>query len=116
MATAELSSAISPRPPPLAFERVADQTIVWLRGEHDLSTVAALSATMAQAMGLDDGDLCVDLSEVEFMGAETVGILVGAHGFLRGRSRSLSLRSPSTCAQRVVDLCDLDDLLGRGRP
>lgn len=47
------------------------QTVVWLSGEHDLSTVAALSESLAGALALDEADLVLDLSGVEFMGAVT---------------------------------------------
>jgi len=90
--------------------RDADRTVVWLRGEHDLSTVDELSETMARAIALDDADVVVDLSEVVFMSAATVGVIVRAREFLRLESRSLALRSPSKCAGRVVDLCGLTDL------
>jgi anti-anti-sigma factor len=89
----------------------ADGTIVWLRGEHDLSTVAALSEAMAGAFALDDAEVVIDLSGVEFMGAATVGVIVRAGEFLRLRSRCLVLRSPSTCARRILDLCGLAGLL-----
>lgn len=92
----------------------ADRTVVWLRGEHDASTVAALSETMARAMALDDSDLAVDLSEVQFMSAATVGVIIRAREFLLPRSRSLTLRSPSTSAQRVLDGCGLAHLLDPG--
>jgi anti-anti-sigma factor len=88
--------------------RDADRTLVSLRGEHDASTVAALSEILALAISLDAADLVVDLSEVEFMGAATVGVIIGTREFLRLRSRTLELRSPSTCARRVLDACDLD--------
>jgi anti-anti-sigma factor len=86
--------------------------VVWLRGEHDLSTVGALSETMARAIALDDADLVVDLSEVQFMGAATVGVIIRARELLRLRSRSLVLRSPSRCARRILQLCGVTDLLG----
>lgn len=90
----------------LAFaRRDAARTVVRLRGEHDVSTVAALSETMARAIALDDADLVVDLSEVEFMSAATVGVIVRARELLGLRSRSLALRSPSRCARRILDLC-----------
>jgi anti-anti-sigma factor len=64
---------------PLTFPApAADRTVVWLRGEHDVSTVSALSQTMARAIALDDGDLVVDLSGVQFMDAATVGVIVRA--------------------------------------
>ena len=67
----------------LAFaRRDAARTVVWLRGEHDVSTVAALSETLARAIALDDADLVVDLSDVQFMGAATVGVIVRARELL----------------------------------
>ena len=81
--------------------------VVWLRGEHDIFTVAALWATMARAIAFDDGDVMVDLSAVDFMGASTIGVLVRARKILRRQSRSLTLRSPSTRALRVLGLCHL---------
>jgi anti-anti-sigma factor len=107
MATAESSSVTVSRRRLSARRR----TVVWLRGEHDISTVDALSETLAGAMALDDCDLVVDLSEVEFMGAATIGVLVRARELLESRSRSLVLRSPSRCARRIVHLCGQGDLL-----
>ncbi len=101
------------RDPVVSAGRDAGQTVVWLRGEHDLSTVAALSEALARAIALDDADLVVDLSGVEFMGAATVLVLTRASEFLRLRTRSLALRSPSRCARRILDLCGLGDLLDR---
>jgi anti-anti-sigma factor len=90
----------------------AHRTVVWLHGEHDLSTTTALADTLARAIALDNADLVIDLSEVQFMGAATVGIIVRAHELLRQQSRSLTLRAPSTGARRVLELCgvtgDLD--------
>jgi anti-sigma B factor antagonist len=111
MARTELSS-VSVSHQGVAFaERDADRIVVWLRGEHDASTVVALSETMARAIALDDADVVVDLSGVHFMGAATVGVIIRAGEFLRLRSRSLVLRSPSRCARRILDVCGLANLL-----
>jgi|SoiMethySBSTD1v2_1073268.scaffolds.fasta_scaffold546598_1 anti-anti-sigma factor len=96
---------------PARFSRSAAANVVWIRGEQDVSTVAALSETLARAISLDDSDLVVDLSDVEFMSAATVGVLVRARQFLRSFSRSLQVQSPSTCARRILALCNLGDLL-----
>lgn len=85
--------------------RGAPGVVVWLRGEHDLSTAPALSEAMAWIIAVDDADVVVDLSEVQFMGAATVGVLIRARELLRLRSRSLMVRSPSRFAQRVLELC-----------
>jgi anti-anti-sigma factor len=107
MATAESLSVI------VSHQRLSARrrTVVWLQGEHDASTVAALSDTLAGAMAIEDCDLVVDLSEVQFMGAATVGVLIRTQVLLRSRSRSLVLRSPSRCARRILDLCGQGDLL-----
>jgi anti-anti-sigma factor len=110
MALAELSPLTVPCG--VAFVgRDDDRIVVWLRGEHDVSTQVALSETMAGAFALDDADVVIDLSGVEFMGAATVGVIVRAGEFLRLRSRCLVLRAPSTCARRILDLCGLAGLL-----
>ncbi len=107
MATAESLSVIVSRRHLSARRR----TVVWLQGEHDVYTVDALSETLAGAMALDDCDLVVDLSAVEFMGAATVGVLIRTRDVLQSRSRSLVLRSPTRCARRILDLCGQGDLL-----
>jgi anti-anti-sigma factor len=107
MAAAEASSVIVSRRRLSARRR----TVVWLGGEHDVSTVDALSETLAGAIAIDDCDLVVDLSEVQFMGAATIGVLIWARELLQSRSRSLVLRSPSRCARRILDLCGQGDLL-----
>jgi anti-anti-sigma factor len=89
----------------------ADHGVVWVRGVHDASTVVALCMTMARAIAFDDTDLVVDLSEVTFMDATTVTVMVRAEAFLRGRWRSLTLRSPSTQAWRVLGVGGLAELV-----
>lgn len=96
----------------LAFvEREAGRTVVWLQGEHDASTAKALWETIGRAIALDDADLVVDLSGVEFMGSATVGVIIRACESLRPGARALTLRSPPRCAQRLLDLYGLAKLL-----
>jgi anti-anti-sigma factor len=112
MALTESSWKTDPRPKPTEREQPGrDRTVVWLRGEHDVSTTAALWDTLARAIESADTDLVVDLREVEFMGATTVSVIVRAAELLRQRSRSLIVRSPSKCARRVLDLCGLVHLI-----
>lgn len=85
--------------------REEDRTVVWLRGEHDIATVAALAEIIALEVASDDADFAIDLSGVEFMGVATVDVIIRTREFLRTQSRSLVLRSPSRSARRVLDLC-----------
>jgi anti-anti-sigma factor len=112
VAPIDISSVTVSRPHVTAFAGGnSDRTVVWLRGEHDVSTVVALSEILARAIALDDADVVVDLSEVQFMGAATVGVIIRAREFLRLRSRFLVLRSPSECARRMLEVCGHSDLL-----
>lgn len=92
----------------------ADYTGVWVRGDHDIATKVSLVAAIAQAAQRDDADLLVDLSEVTFMDASTIGALVGSRNRLRTRSQSLQLRAPSRPARRVLELCGLAHLIHPG--
>ena len=90
---------------------VPHPTVVALGGEHDISTVMALTDALDEAMERDGASLVIDLSDVQFVGAATVGVIVHARELLRSHGRSLVLRDPSACAMRVIKLCGLDDLI-----
>lgn len=90
---------------------VAGPRIVSLHGEHDCSTADDLVALLSDAIALDDADLVVDLRDVTFIGASTLGVLVRIHSTLGVQGRILALRSPSSLARRVLDICGLNDLV-----
>lgn len=98
-------SLVIVEPPFTSTEPNGTTTVVRLRGEQDLSTVASLSATLAQAIAHDKSDVALDLLDVPFMDVTTVGVIAGAQRSLRLLSRSLTMRYPSTTARRVLDLC-----------
>lgn len=99
----------------------AEYTVVWVGGEHDIATEVSLVVAIARAAQRDDADLLVDLSEVTFMDASTIGALVGSRNRLRNHSQSLQLRAPSQPALRVLQMCELAHLIysrpaGAGHP
>ena len=105
---------------------VADQTVppgegtgaapivVWLQGDHDLSTDEALSRSLARAIALGGTGLVLDLNDVAFIAVSTLRVIVRAQQLLHHGSRSLTVRSPSSCARRATGACGLHDLLGPG--
>ena len=71
------SSFTAPDRAPLSREGPeTGPVVVWLWGEHDLSTDDALCATLARAIALDGASLVLDLSEVNFMAPSTLGVIV----------------------------------------
>ena len=91
--------------------RDGERAVVWLDGEHDIATVDVLADTLANVVFADDADLIVDLSNVTFMSAATIEALIDGRNLLLRRSRTLTLRSPSRCARRLLDLFGLAGLV-----
>jgi anti-sigma B factor antagonist len=88
-----------------------DTVVVQLWGEHDGSTVPVLSKILASAVGLDEANLVVDLSRVQFINSATVRVFIASSEFLGESSRTFVLRSPSRSARRVIDLCGAGALI-----
>ena len=99
----------TPDPAPLV-SREGDRTVVWLDGEQDIATVPVLIDTLTEAISADDADLIVDLSGVTFIGTVAIDALIKARNTLRRQSRSLTVRSPSRCARRVLSLSGYAEL------
>ena len=91
-----------------------DTVVVQLWGEHDGSTVPVLAKILASAVGLDDANLVVDLSRVQFINSATVRVFIASSKSLAEQSRTFALRSPSRSAQRVLELCDASRLIEDG--
>lgn len=87
------------------------QAVVWLDGEQDIATVPVLADALAKVTSADKSNLIVDLSSVTFMSTATIDQLIEARNVLLGQSRNLTLRSPSKCARRLLDLCDVAGLV-----
>lgn len=85
-------------------------TIVWVGGDQDAATKVPLAVAIARA-ALDDVPVLVDLSEVTFMDASTVGAILGGRNRLVARGQSVELRSPSAPALRVLELGGLTELI-----
>ncbi len=91
--------------------RDGPRTAVWLSGEHDLASARLLSMALAEAMADNDADMVVDLTELAFMDASTLGVLVRGRQLLTGRGRCLTLRSPQRFPRKVIDACGLTELI-----
>ena len=89
----------------------AGTSVVWLRGEHDTSTAAALSDVVTRAVALNEPAVVIDVSGVRFMSAAAVGVIVGARELLRSQARTMTLRRAPSCVRRVFGVCGLSDLL-----
>lgn len=105
------SGSLRLAPFPMSLARLDSSSVLWLQGDHDIATSAALSAAIAEAIALDGPAVVIDMSGVLFISAATVGVIVQANVNLRARSRSLTLRAPSSCVRHIFDVCGLSGLL-----
>jgi anti-sigma B factor antagonist len=87
------------------------KTVVWLRGEHDISSAHSLAAAIASAAAVDDTDIALDLSGVEFMDSTTIHVIERARTSIGTDGRAFTVRDPSRFARFVLGLCGLDYLV-----
>ena len=87
--------------------RDSEHAVVWLDGEEDIATVSILADRLARVVCADDADVIVDLSGVTFLSTATIDELIRVRNILWLQNRNLTLRSPSRCARRLLDVCGL---------
>jgi anti-anti-sigma factor len=81
--------------------------IVALRGEADLATLPLVVNVLARVIAESEGAIIVDLTSAEFIDTSTARALARAWQFLDDRGRTLTVRSPSRLALRVLTLLGL---------
>jgi anti-anti-sigma factor len=88
----------------------ASATRVAVRGELDLSTVGQLRAALAPVLdGAAEGEITIDLSELDFMDSSGIHLLLEAAAAVRATGRSIVLARPSRAVRRVLDAVRLSD-------
>jgi anti-anti-sigma factor len=87
-----------------------DTTIIWLSGEQDLAVVGALRAAM-RAESARPAFVVVDLRGVTFIDISTVRALTDAALESRTTQCPLTLRAPSACVRRMLELCGRSEFL-----
>jgi anti-anti-sigma factor len=85
--------------------------VIWLGGEHDVSTVALVRESLTGVISGGNADVVVDLKRVTFIDASVIGALLDGREALARQSRRFALRSPSMCAMHVLTLCGLTGLV-----
>ena len=78
--------------------------VVWVGGEHDLSTVDLLAAALARAIVRNEFGLVVDLRAVEFLDASILAVLLRADMLTAARGQLMTIRSPSRAARHVLEI------------
>lgn len=96
-----------------AKRRDSGCSVVPLSGEFDSASAGDLAARLAEAAAIGGGDLLVDLGDVQFMDASTIGVFVAIRSTLSRQGHRLLLRTPAPSARRLLDICGLAGLIER---
>jgi anti-sigma B factor antagonist len=92
--------------------RVVDGlTVLTLAGELDVSVAAALRRDLTRSATATRPDVAVDLRQVTFLDASTIGVLVGLYKEIRAAGGCLRLIGAEQGPLRLVRLCKLDGVL-----
>jgi anti-anti-sigma factor len=100
---------------PLAtFELTVDGSsgTIAVAGELDLATRGELTATLAEAQRAGIVAMRLDLREVEFIDAGSVGLMLGAQREFESRGGSLQVQVASPSVLRVLEVLGLMSLFG----
>jgi anti-anti-sigma factor len=93
------------------LESDSNPVVLRMSGEHDRSTVALVSAALAEVIATAERDVVVDFSEVSFVDASTLGCLLDGGNLLQARHRSLSVRSVSPFQRQLLEICEMGHLI-----
>ena len=80
----------------------AEAAVVTLQGEADRATLPLVTGALARAVAECRGPVIVDLAQTTFIDAGTVRAIMRASELLDDAGRTLTLRSPSRLARRVL--------------
>jgi anti-anti-sigma factor len=93
----------------MSSARRDDTSIFRLSGEFDLSNAWEVADALSASIRYDDRDIVVDLTEVSFMDAQLVRVLMKAKEAAAHRDLALVVIPPADpTASRVAELIDFD--------
>ena len=87
-------------------------TVVALQGEADRATLHVAVDSLSDVITHGDGDVVVDLAQMEFIDSAALRALLRARETLEGSGRHLTLRSPSRITARLLGVFGLDHMVG----
>jgi anti-anti-sigma factor len=87
-------------------------TVVALAGEADRATLHVVKEALADVIADRDGDVVVDLAQMDFIDTAALRVVLRARETLEAAGRQLTLRSPSRSAGRLLGVLGLGPLAG----
>jgi anti-sigma B factor antagonist len=89
-------------------EQADSVQVVRLRGEFDISCAEQVRAELLE---IAVSSVVIDLSDLEFMDAAALSVLVAARREMRATGHRVRIRGAQGLPRRVFEITELDDLL-----
>ena len=89
------------------------RSVVYVSGELDAYTAARLRESLAGLMSAGARQIVVDLTELSFVAASGLGVLVGASKRLQRDKGKLLLRAAPPRVNKLIEITGLDAMLPR---
>lgn len=90
---------------------LANNGHITLRGELDTVSAPALSEAMMALYRSKHQKIVVEASQVTFLGAAGLSVLMQTYNFLAIDGRTLTLHRPSRAVRRILEITGLDAIL-----
>ena len=97
-----------------SVHRAGDEVTVALIGEVDISNEAALSAALAEVVGMKPGRIVIDLAGVSYLDSSGVRCLLNVSKHAAAAGSEIVVCRPVGIVLRVLEICGVDALLLRG--
>ena len=97
-----------------SVHRAGDEVTVELTGEVDISNEAALSAALAEVVGMQPGRIVIDLAGVSYLDSSGVRCLLNVSKHAAAAGSEMVVCRPVGIVLRVLEICGVDALLLRG--
>ena len=94
-----------------SVHRAGDEVTVALTGEVDISNEAALSAALAEVVGMKPGRIVIDLAGVSYLDSSGVRCLLNAAKHAAAAGSEMVVCRPVGIVLRVLEICGVDALL-----
>ena len=93
-----------------------DEHVIAVHGEIDLVSGPDLKACIELVIDATEGDILVDLADVDYIDSTGLHILLEAHERMARTGWHLSVQNPSPQVLRLLDICGVCNLVATDEP
>ncbi|WP_027399617.1 STAS domain-containing protein [Anaerovorax odorimutans] len=82
-----------------------------LEGEIDLFTASKLKAKIEEAYEINQSNIELDLTDLNYIDSTGLGVMIGAYGKMKENNKSIILLNPKDNIKKLLSITNLDKVL-----